>query len=260
MALTDLIEDLTKKHGNKLYLFLILGALSLWGVAHYMALPGDKVSLLGIIEYNKKPEESTPVPELLAKLEIYLLYAEISHTSFYRSALYQRQKELDIFLNDNWLPMSLERLFSKQNVSRAWDVIVREDDKKQRVVYMTKLAEKMLIKAKNKKIELTFPLTEFENRSSQDIMNFYKDMRTILNDIVKNQLTAKQYIDYRKFSLEFASTEMTGFGNNVERFRKLKQNLYKIDGNIRNLQESKDLEGVEDFHEMMKKLNNDIEE
>ena len=258
MALTDLIQDLIKKHGNKFYLLIIIALLIFWGTAHYITQPGDKVSILGIIEYNKKPEEPTPVPEMIAELEALLSYVESSHIHLLRFVMKNHKNKVNMFMNNEWIPIFSSEFFSNPKITSTWDIIVRENNKSDRQAFLNLLGSKLLIAANKKQDELTIPLSELEEKSVQNIMNYYKRMHSVLNDIVKNQLTAKQYIDYRMYFLNFTTMGKIGFKNDLEGLEKANENMDRIGILIDDLLNNKGSNAVKNFHKQLQEMESDL--
>jgi hypothetical protein len=79
----------------------------------------------------------------------------------------------------------------------AWNTIVSEDDKKQRLQFLMKTGPKLQEAVNQKRIELIQPLEELERHIARNIKAEYEQARGINNSITSFLLSAAQVTENR---------------------------------------------------------------
>ena len=82
------------------------------------------------------------------------------------------KNKVNMFMNNEWIPIFSSEFFSNPKITSTWDIIVRENNKSDRQAFLNLLGSKLLIAANKKQDELTIPLSELEEKSVQNIMNY----------------------------------------------------------------------------------------
>lgn len=116
----------------------------------------------------------------------------------------QKRVEVDRFIQEVWLPEFANEFFQKPFMVNAWNTIVSEDDKKQRLQFLMKTGPKLQEAVNKKRIELIQPLDELERRITRNIKAEYEQARSINNSITSFLLSASEVTENRERYLEMA--------------------------------------------------------
>jgi len=147
------------------------------------------------------PQEA---PELSTELGKRISAIEDSNITLLNRFFDQKRRELDKFIEDEWVPTFAEEFFSKDAVSKAWDTIVKEDDKQQRLMFLVKTGPKLQKKINEKRLELIQPLDALERRIENNMREEYSQARAMNNSITSFLLSAAKVAENRNRYLEIA--------------------------------------------------------
>ena len=136
-------------------------------------------------------------PELSAELGRKISAIEDSNITLLKRFFDQKRLEVDKFIENEWVPEFAEQFFSHPTIADAWDTIVREDDKKERIVFLTKTGPKLQTKINEKRLELIQPLDDLERRIEQHIREEYSQARAMNNSITSFLLSASKVAESR---------------------------------------------------------------
>ena len=114
----------------------------------------------------------------------------------------QKRKEVDKFIEEEWVPEFANHFFSNKTISDAWETIVSEDDKKQRLLFLVKTGPRLIKKINEKRLELIQPLDALERRIELKIREEYTQARAINNSITSFLLSASKVADNRNRYLQ----------------------------------------------------------
>lgn len=109
----------------------------------------------------------------------------------------QKRVEVDRFIQEVWLPEFAKQFFEKPFMVNAWNTIVSEDNKKQRLLFLMKTGPKLQEAVNKKRIELIQPLDELERLISRNIKAEYEQARSINNSITSFLLSAAEVTENR---------------------------------------------------------------
>jgi len=114
----------------------------------------------------------------------------------------QKRVELDRFIQEVWLPEFANEFFQKPFMANAWNTIVTENDKQQRLQFLMKTGPKLQEAVNKKRIELIQPLDELERRIARNIKAEYEQARGINNSITSFLLSAAEVTENRERYIE----------------------------------------------------------
>jgi len=109
----------------------------------------------------------------------------------------QKRVEVDRFIQEVWLPEFANELFEKPFMVDAWDTIVKEDDKQQRLTFLLKTGPKLQALVNQKRIELITPIDELERRIERNIKAEYEQAKSINNSITSFLTSAAKVTENR---------------------------------------------------------------
>jgi hypothetical protein len=114
----------------------------------------------------------------------------------------QKRVEVDRFIQEIWLPEFANEFFQKPFIEDAWNTIVSENNKQQRITFLMKTGPKLQEAVNQKRIELIKPLDELERHISRNIKAEYEQARSINNSITSFLLSAAEVTENRDRYLE----------------------------------------------------------
>lgn len=141
-------------------------------------------------------------PELSVELGKRISAIEDSHITLLKRFFDQKRKEVDKFIEDEWVPEFANQFFSNKTIANAWDTIVREDDKKQRLLFLVKTGPGLQKKINEKRLELIQPLDDLQRRIETKIRAEYTQAIAMNNSITSFLLSASEVAENRNRFLE----------------------------------------------------------
>jgi len=156
-------------------------------------------STLAILGCASIPPEA---PELSVELGNRISAIENSNIMLLKRFFDQKRREVDRFIEDEWVPEFADQFFSNEKISNIWDTIVRENDKKQRLIFLVKTGPKLQEKINEKRLELIQPLDDLERRIEAKIREEYTQARAMNNSITSFLLSTSKVSENRNRYLE----------------------------------------------------------
>lgn len=183
-------------------------------------------------------------PELSAELGKRISAIEDSNLMLLHRFFDQKRATVDKFVEDEWVPLFAEEFFSDSTISDAWNTIVREDNKKQRLTFIVKIGPKLQKKINEKRLELIQPLDDLERNIELKIRDEYTQARALNNSITSFLLSASKVTENRNRYLEVAGVTDAKIGKLIEQtddtvtdlLSKTKGANEKIDGTAKYLE------------------------
>ncbi|MDO6636745.1 hypothetical protein Q4540_09100 [Pseudoalteromonas carrageenovora] len=155
-------------------------------------------------------------PELSVELGKRIAAIEESNITLLNRFFDQKRKEVDKFIEEEWVPEFANHFFSNKTISDAWETIVSEDDKKQRLLFLVKTGPRLIKKINEKRLELIQPLDALERRIELKIREEYTQARAINNSITSFLLSASKVVDNRNRYLEIVNTTDASIGRLID--------------------------------------------
>lgn len=157
------------------------------------------ICIIGISGCATIPPEA---PNLSSELGNRISALENANMTLLNRYFDQKRIEVDRFIQDVWLPEFANEFFQKPFISDAWNTIVTENDKQQRLTFLLKTGPKLQEMINDKRIELIQPLDELERRIERNIKAEYGQARGINNSITSFLLSASKVSENRDRYLE----------------------------------------------------------
>ncbi len=126
----------------------------------------------------------------------------------------QKRKDVDDFIENEWLPDFANNFFSNPGVSSVWDKLVRSDDKSERLTFIVKSGPRLQKMINKKRLELILPLDDLERRIEQGIRDEYSQIKSMNNSITSFLFSASEVAENRNRYLEMAGVT----DNKISRF------------------------------------------
>jgi len=135
------------------------------------------------------PPES---PELSIELGKRISAIEDANIKLLHRFFDHKRKDVDTFLESEWVPTFTETFFSNQIVSSAWNSIVQGNNKEKRLDFLVTVGKKLQNKINSKRVELMEPLTILEQKIANSIRSEYSQARAINSSISSFLLSASE--------------------------------------------------------------------
>lgn len=160
------------------------------------------ISLLSLIFISGCVSIPPEAPKLSAELGKRISAIEDSNITLLKRFFDQKRRDLDNFIENEWVPEFADQVFSNTEVSNAWGIIVSENDKKERLMFLVKIAPRLQAKINEKRLELIQPLDDLERRIETKIRDEYSQARALNNSITSFLLSASKVAENRNRYLE----------------------------------------------------------
>ncbi|MDR5884772.1 hypothetical protein [Vreelandella janggokensis] len=162
------------------------------------------VSLVALFALTGCASIPPEAPELSAELGKRISAIENSNITLLNRFFDQKRRGVDQFIENEWIPEFANQFFSNQTIADAWDTIVSENDKKQRLLFLVKTGPKLQKKINEKRLELIQPLDDLERRIEGRIREEYTQARAMNSSITSFLLSASKVTENRNRYLEMA--------------------------------------------------------
>ena len=192
-------------------------------------------------------------PELSAQLGTRISAVETSHRRLLADFFDEKRKRVDEFIQDQWVPVFAQELFTDPKISSYWEEVVKSQDMSDRLKFIVLAGPRLQKKINAKRLELIQPLDELERTIALRLKSEYDNMRAINNTLTTFLLSASKVEETRRRYLEMvgisekqiydfinetdqAIAELVGVGKKVEEIakdteaykRKIEQIIKKI--------------------------------
>lgn len=141
-------------------------------------------------------------PELSMELGKRISAIEVSNIKLLNRFFDEKRERVDEFIVDEWVPAFAEEVFSGEASSMAWDTIVKENDKRERLKYLLIMGPELQKKINVKRLELIQPLDTLERKIEKEIRVEYAQARAINSSISSFLLSAAEVAENRTRYLE----------------------------------------------------------
>jgi hypothetical protein len=141
-------------------------------------------------------------PELSAELGNRISAIEVSNVTLLHRFFDMKRREVDRLIEQEWVPLFAENIFSDPIISRDWNTIVSENNKQERLKFLVKLGPKLQEEINKKRLELIKPLDVLEREIENRIRTEYSQAKAINNSLTSFLLSASKVAETRKRYLE----------------------------------------------------------
>ncbi len=175
------------------------------------------ISLISILAISGCASIPPEAPELSAELGKRISAIENSNIALLKRFFDQKRREVDKFIENEWVPEFASQFFSNETISNTWDTIVRENDKKQRLLFLVKTGPKLQEKINEKRLELIQPLGDLERRIETKIREEYAQARAMNSSITSFLLSASKVAENRNRYLEMVGVSDGSLGKLIDK-------------------------------------------
>ncbi|MCT7359576.1 hypothetical protein [Thalassolituus pacificus] len=156
-------------------------------------------------------------PELSSELGRRISAIEESNVVLLHRFFDQKRKAVDKFVEDEWVPEFADQFFSDTKMVTAWNTIVSENNKADRLRFITMAGPKLQKRINQKRLELIKPLDELERRIEASIRGEYTQVKAMNNSITSFLLSASKVAEARNRYLEMAGVQDEKIGQLIDK-------------------------------------------
>ncbi|THB74060.1 MAG: hypothetical protein D6B28_02750 [Gammaproteobacteria bacterium] len=156
-------------------------------------------------------------PTLSSELGQRIQNLEAANIRLLHSFFDEKRKQIDVFVEHEWLPVFSDHFFRKPKIAQAWNTIVREQDNKQRTKFMIKVGSKLQKAINKKRVELIKPLDTLERRLVNSLKVEYAQAKAINNSVTSLLLSASKTTENRNRLLAKAGITEDKISNAIDK-------------------------------------------
>ena len=156
-------------------------------------------------------------PELSVELGKRISAIEGSNVTLLHRFFDQKRKEVDEFIENEWVPTFANQFFSNPKISSVWEEIVKSDNKSDRLTFIIKSGPKLQKKINEKRLELIQPLDDLERRIEKSIRDEYSQARAMNNSITSFLLSASEVAENRNRYLDMVGVTDSKTGSLIDK-------------------------------------------
>lgn len=156
-------------------------------------------------------------PALSMELGKRISAIEDSNINLLHKFFEQKRHEVDKFIEDEWVPEFANQFFSERVISNAWNTVVQENNKNQRLLFLVKTGSKLQEKITEKRLELIQPLDDLERRIESKIRAEYAQARVMNESITGFLVSASKVAENQSRYLEMAGVTDEDLGKFIDK-------------------------------------------
>ena len=149
---------------------------------------------ISIISCVSVPKESVTLSESLGKA---INDTEKAHFSLLKLFFKEKREEVDLIINEIWVPKFAEEFFSIPEVFEQWQKICSSNDDEERLKFLTTVGVKIQKKINEKRQELIDPLDEMERTLEEKLLTNYNALQ-VSNTVLTNYLSSASKVKDRQ--------------------------------------------------------------
>lgn len=143
-------------------------------------------------------------PQLSVEIGKRISAIEDSNITLLHRFFDRKKQDVDEFIQNQWVPEFAKNVFSEPIIAQAWETIVSENNKEDRLKLFVRLGPKLQKKINSKRLELIKPLEDLERSIESSIRSEYSQVKVMNSSITSFLLSASEVADNRSRLLESA--------------------------------------------------------
>lgn len=169
-------------------------------------------------------------PELSAQLGTRLSSIEVSNLILLHRFFDHKRNEIDKFIEEEWVPIFAEEFFSNSTIEAAWETLVSENNKRDRLQFIVEIGPRLQGSINTKRLELIQPLDGLERGIEEKIRSEYAQARAMNNSITSFLLSASKVAETRDRYLEMVGVTDEQIGKLIDQTDDAVSDLLKKTG------------------------------
>ncbi|MFO7962739.1 MAG: hypothetical protein R6U50_02350 [Desulfobacterales bacterium] len=177
-------------------------------------------------------------PELSRELGNRIAVVEKAHIAAVHEYFAQKRAQVDRFVDSQWVPVFAEEFFSTASIESAWNTIVSEDDKEDRLRFLVITGTKLQHKINEKRTELIDPLDDLEKKLKEKIRDAYAQIKFINESITGLLVSASDISERRSRYVHLAGLSDEKIDKYIEKTDEAVSSLLKAASGLEGLVDS----------------------
>jgi len=189
---------------------------------------------ISIISCVSVPKESVVLSESLGKA---INETGKTHFSLLKLFFKEKREEVDLILNEFWVPKFAKEFYAIPAVSQKWDEICSTADEEEKLKFITTVGVKIQKKINEKRQELIDPLDEMERTLEGELLTNYNSLQ-VTNTVLTSYLS---------------SAEQAGLDSTLGEIHAI---MGEVNNKVSGLKKGE--EGTKNYLEQIKQLSNNL--
>ncbi|HKK45964.1 MAG TPA: hypothetical protein VJ964_10605 [Balneolaceae bacterium] len=170
------------------------------------------------------PKES---PELSQEIGRRVAAMRTSHLKLLHKYFDLKRDKVNEIFDNEWIPAYAQSFFSQDQVANYWNKLVTEDDKEERVQFLTRLGPKMLADIQKKRAEYLKPLNTLENQIEDNLRSDYRQILAADNTLTSFLASSSKVAQNRDRYLDMFGIEQGKVNSYIDRIDKRSAQIMK---------------------------------
>ncbi|HEX2494880.1 MAG TPA: hypothetical protein VHK24_14000, partial [Steroidobacter sp.] len=141
-------------------------------------------------------------PELSAQLGSRVSAMEAAHRRLVTEYFSEKRRQIDEFVQEEWVPVFAAEFFSDHDVENVWDQVVASNNPSDRLKFILIAGPKLQATINSKRTELIRPIDQLETAVQQKLADEYNGMRAINGTLTAFLQSASEVDTNRKRYLD----------------------------------------------------------
>ena len=192
-------------------------------------------------------------PELSMELGKRISSIEEANIKLLHKYFEQKREKVDEFIQEEWVPEFANNIFSTPRVANAWNIIVQENSKQDRLKLLITLGPKLQAMINKKRLEMIAPLDQLEQAIEQKIRQEYVQAKSINNSITGLLASVSKVSENRNRYLSMIGVSDEKIGKIIDETDAAVASLLKKSKNL-----PEKVEKANNFLQKIKKIKNSL--
>jgi hypothetical protein len=150
---------------------------------------------------------------------------EDSHIKLLNAFFEHKRKEIDRFVEDEWVPVFAENIFADPQMAEYWKTIVSENNDQDRLKFIVSTGRRLQEQINAKRMEFIKPLDDLERRIESRIRSEYNQVRAMNTSLTGLLISASKVTETRNRYLEMLGVTDQKISNMIDRTDLVVSNL-----------------------------------
>jgi len=159
------------------------------------------------------PKES---PELSQEIGRRIAAMRASHLKLLHKYFALKRDKVNEIFEDEWIPAYAQSFFSQDQVADYWNKLVTDDDKEERVHFLTKLGPKMLEDIQEKRAAYLKPLNQLEAQVEDSLRSDYRQILSANNTLTSYLSSSTKVAENRNRYLDMFGVERNKINSYID--------------------------------------------
>lgn len=160
------------------------------------------------------PKES---PELSQEIGRRVAAMQQAHLSLVHKYFDLKREEINRMFEEEWIPAYAESFFGQPQVSDYWNRLVSEDDREERLRFLTQMGPRMLEEIRSRREAFMEPLDDLEDEIEDSLRAEYQRILSANNTLTSFLSSSSKVVQNRQRYLEMFGVEQQAIDTYIDR-------------------------------------------